>query len=140
MSKIKLNGLTNIVRNQDKTIRVALEESCKEINIDILDKENHIVNGVMTDNLIVGLVICSNYYLSENEEQEPIKKCRTKLDKLIRKGAKLKIKTMDGAKEYIELIVNVEGKDTYHFYGKDVADSVRMAAQDCNYITNINRL
>lgn len=140
MSKIKLHGLNVIVRDQDKTIRIAKEESCSGINIDILDKDNHIVNGVMSDNLITGLIICSNYYLWNLEEQETAKKYRTKLEKLIRKGAQLKIQNMDSTKEYVELIINVEGKDTYHFYGKDVADSVLLAESDCRHIININRL
>ena len=95
MSKVKLAGIDRIVKNLNKTVIISKEEDNRDkhfnIQVGILDAQGNIVNGITCENIIRGLIICSNYYLTSEEISEEVKNYKSKLEKLVRHGVVVKI-------------------------------------------------
>ena len=93
MSKVKLSGLDIVVKNFCKTIKVSKEDKDSEfyisgnIKIEIANENGEIDNGISCNNLIRGLMVCSNYYQPDLMCVEDVKNYKCKLEKLIQKGA-----------------------------------------------------
>ena len=131
MSKVKLAGIDRIVKNLNKTVIISKDEENKDkrfnIQVGILDVQGNIVNGITCENAIRGLIICSNYYLTSEEISEEVKNYKSKLEKLIRHGAMVKIKKFHN--DGIHLALNLDGKDKYNFYGKNVIELIKKAEE-----------
>lgn len=140
MSRIKLAGIEIAVKNLNKTILISKDELSKklmnknaDLKIEVL-KNDMVVNGTTAENLIEGLMVCSNYYLPALELEEKVKKPRIKLEKLIRKGAEVKIEKF--CEDSIKLIVIVNGKSKYHFYAKKITDLLKMVEESNKLISS----
>lgn len=130
MSKVKLAGLDMAVRDLGNRIKISKEESfnkkCKSpnIRIDIKDKDGKVVNGITNENLIEGLIICSNYYLPDNAELDIIKGYKTKLEKCIKQGAVVEVEM---SPKLVRLSINVKGMKKYNYYGNSIIDTIKLA-------------
>lgn len=144
MSKLKLSGLDIAIKEKNNTIRIspANDFSKKFINaqadigIEILE-DGRVVNGTDTENLVKGLIVCSNYYLPELSELELIRKGKTKLEKAVRKGAIVEIKKFTEDQSLIQLNININGENKYNFYSKRVVDVLRMTQEHKTVFQNI---
>jgi len=131
MSKVSLVGLDVAVKLLNNTIKIKSEESqynnkkTNDIKIEICNKDERVIDSLTTSNLVNGLIVCSNYFLSESMEQDAIKNYKTKLEKSIKNGATVKIDMFK--KDMVRLAVNVDGRDKFNFYGKKVIELIESA-------------
>lgn len=138
MKKVSLEGLDIAIKQLNKTLLITRTDDFTkkyinkdaEINIEIL-KDGRVVNGTTTENLIRGLIVCSNYYLPYNAEQEKIKKARTQLENLVREGAVAKIKMFNT--NLMQLEINVKGEDKYNYYGNGLTDLIKFV-EEMNFV------
>lgn len=129
MRKIKLKGLERAVKELNKTILIRKDDFSKEhidkdldLRIDLI-KDDEVVNGVTTDNLIKGLIVCSNYYLPLMEIED-IKKAKTKLEKAVKRGAVIVVEKF--TEESMHMVVRIDGKNKYNFYGPSFSDIFKL--------------
>jgi len=131
MSKVKLAGLDIAVYNFGKTIKIQKEDSgdknSKNIQINIIDAQGNIVNGMTCENLVHGLIVCSNYYLPTSMQPDDNKNYKCKLEKMIKKGVVVNIKKFQN--DGIHLAINLQGKDKYNFYGKNIIELINQAEE-----------
>lgn len=144
MKKVNLEGLNIAIKELNKTILISRSDDFtkKYINkdadiiIEIL-KDGRVVNGTSTENLVRGLIVCSNYYLPDNAEQEIVKKYKTRLEKLVRKGMTIEIKKMNTSNDLIQLIVYANGVGNHNFYAHKMLEVLKLV-EDCGKGLNNN--
>ena len=131
MSKVNLFGLDIAIKDLNNTIKISKEdvENSKDVNIriDIINKEGNVVNGISTENLIQGLIVCSNAYLPGNQPVEDVKKYKCKLGKIIKKGAIIKISNFKD--KDIRLLVSIREEVRFNFYGKNIIELIKNAEE-----------
>jgi len=133
MSKVKLSGLDIAVKELDNTIKIKKEDSSNgkedNIRIDIINKEGNIIDGLSTENLIKGLIVCSNTFLPENEPLENVKKYKCRLEKLIKKGAIVKVDMLSKEHDIMRLTIHIKGRDKYNFYSPTLMEAVKFTEE-----------
>jgi len=124
MSKVNLAGLDIVIRDFGKTIKISKEDFTSKfvdkkayIKIEILDEEGKVINGMSSENLIRGLIVCSNYFLPESEPAEEVKKYKCCLDKCIKRGAVITIEMFDEENKQMHLAISINGHNKFNFYG-----------------------
>lgn len=146
MKNIKLEGLDNIIKEKNNTIQISpADEFSKrfiskkaDIRIEILE-DGEVVNGTTTNNLIRGLIVCSNHYLPDTAEIEEMYEIKTKLERAVRKGAEVTIKRFGKANDRIHLAVNIKGENKYNFYLDTLAEILEMV-EETNKKLQLNSL
>ena len=133
MSKVKLAGLDIAISDLGKTVRIAKEDCLDKTNkntnirIDIMDKDGNIVNGMSNENLIRGLIICSNYYLSDSIVSDEIKKYRSQLEKWVRDGVVANIDKLNS--KLIRIALCIDGKNKYNYYGNTLMEAIAVTEE-----------
>lgn len=140
MRKFKLKGIERAVKELNNTILITRDDFSKEYidkNADIkiqMLKDSKAIDSITTDNLIKGLIVCSNYYLPAIELEENLKTVKTKLEKLIRKGAAVKIVKFQ--EDSMRLIIKVNGDNKYNFYGSTFNQILEMVEDSSKTIAS----
>ena len=141
MSKVQLSGLDVVVKNFGKTIKVHKDDNNTEfhisgnIKIEIVNANGEIDNGISCDNLICGLIVCSNYYQFDLMNVEDVKNYKCKLEKLIKKGSAINISKF--SENMLKLTIFNNGKERYNYYAPRVIETIKMSEEHSPDLNNL---
>lgn len=142
MKKLKFEGIEYAIKKLNQKINISIDDFSKQfidkkadIRIEILE-DGKVVNGITTQNLIRGLIVCSNHYLPESVDLEDIRDVKTKFEKTIRKGVVAKIEKVNNKDSLIRLIIEIKGKDKYTYYSENFINLLHMVEETKKVVQN----